>query len=183
MLCLICYLDFYCISRWTGRHIWGISYGEFKLNNLIHHNSTSVNSSQRIAVSKAEHQELISKLQKNFEVVTCSGAGYKLLCIIDQKALLYVLQLPSSYKWDVCAPHAILSSTSEGGIVNLQKAVKMWAKGNESIENVICSCQTCYKLGEKKAEACNAEGIVGFATRQALGQFLNIMLSDGCKPE
>ena len=44
------------------------------------------------------------------EVVFAAGSGYKLLCVITGKASAYVLSGNSAFKWDTCAPHAILRS-------------------------------------------------------------------------
>lgn len=47
-----------------------------------------------------------------------SGAGYKILCVILGLADVYVLSEGSTFKWDSCAPHALLRALG-GGIVEL----------------------------------------------------------------
>lgn len=37
-----------------------------------------------------------------------AGSGYKLMCVVEGWADAYLLSKASSYKWDTCAPHAIL---------------------------------------------------------------------------
>ena len=43
-----------------------------------------------------------------------AGAGYKVLAVIDSLADAYVLSKGSTYKWDTCAPHAILRALGGG---------------------------------------------------------------------
>lgn len=47
-----------------------------------------------------------------------SGAGYKTLCVIQGLADVYVLSEGSTFKWDSCAPHALLRALG-GGVADL----------------------------------------------------------------
>ena len=53
-------------------------------------------------------------VSKDWDVRCVSGCGYKLLCVINGLADVFVLTQPSSYKWDTCGPQAILSAL--GGV-------------------------------------------------------------------
>lgn len=52
-----------------------------------------------------------------------SGAGYKILCVIQGLADVYVLSEGSTFKWDSCAPHALLQALG-GGVVDLNKSLQ-----------------------------------------------------------
>ena len=53
-------------------------------------------------------------------MVRAAGAGYKLLCLCDDLAHAYLLTKPTTYRWDTCAPHAILKAKG-GNVYNWQK--------------------------------------------------------------
>jgi len=52
----------------------------------------------------------VNKLSKQFQVVEVVGAGYKILCVVLGVAVCFINSKSSTYKWDTCAPHAILRS-------------------------------------------------------------------------
>lgn len=52
-----------------------------------------------------------------------SGAGFKILCVIQGLADLYILSEGSTFKWDSCAPHALLRALG-GGMVDLNKSLQ-----------------------------------------------------------
>ena len=56
-----------------------------------------------------------------YQVQLACGCGYKLLCVIDGLADMFVQTESSGYRWDTCAPHAILRSL--GGDVERWSAV------------------------------------------------------------
>jgi len=55
-------------------------------------------------------------LEKHFNLVFSSGAGYKLLTVVLGLADIYVLSKNSTHFWDTCGPHAVLRSLG-GGII------------------------------------------------------------------
>lgn len=57
------------------------------------------------------------------KLIYASGAGYKILCVIQGLADVYVLSEGSTFKWDSCAPHALLRALG-GGMVDLAKALQ-----------------------------------------------------------
>ena len=59
-----------------------------------------------------------------------SGAGYKILCVIEGHVDAYILTKGSTFKWDTCGPQAILKSLG-GGIVDYQK----WKSSSTGAEN------------------------------------------------
>lgn len=51
-----------------------------------------------------------------------SGAGYKLLCVVRGRVDVYVLSEGSTFKWDSCAPHAVLRALG-GGVSDLSQCL------------------------------------------------------------
>lgn len=157
--------------------VWGLAYGGYKVNSMQQRQDEQHPGLRRVAVSKAENLALLDTLRKKFDVVTCSGAGYKLLCLLDGKASLYVLQLASSYKWDICAPHAVLCSMGDGGIVDMRQALAMWRrKDGVTVDDVIAECQVTYSINASKSlkvDACNEGGIIGYINKAALAELLD----------
>jgi len=56
----------------------------------------------------------LKKLSKEFSVVHCAGAGYKILTVALGLCSVYVCTKGSTYRWDVCAPHALLGAQGGG---------------------------------------------------------------------
>uniref|UniRef100_A0A1B0ATQ1 Inositol polyphosphate 1-phosphatase n=1 Tax=Glossina palpalis gambiensis TaxID=67801 RepID=A0A1B0ATQ1_9MUSC len=52
-----------------------------------------------------------------------AGAGHKALKVITGEVDVYVLSKGSTYKWDTCAPQAILRSLN-GGIFDLSSSIE-----------------------------------------------------------
>lgn len=57
------------------------------------------------------------------KLVYASGAGYKILCVIQGLADVYVLSEGSTFKWDSCAPHALLRALG-GGVADLAESLQ-----------------------------------------------------------
>jgi inositol polyphosphate 1-phosphatase len=115
------------VFRWTGRYKWGVSHNGFNRTGLsgpIPDAVTDDRTSKRSAVtlSTSENKDILSKLSEKYELVYSSGAGYKLICVADHLVDLYFLSKGSTFKWDTCAPHAILLAQG-GGIVDFQTAL------------------------------------------------------------
>lgn len=67
---------------------------------------------------KAAVKEALAPLCPGKRLMYASGAGYKILCVILGLADVYVLSEGSTFKWDSCAPHALLRALG-GGMVEL----------------------------------------------------------------
>jgi len=64
----------------------------------------------KIVIGSSESPELLSTLQKNFQVFSAGGAGHKIMMLVDGVADIYINSTPSVYYWDTCGPHAILKA-------------------------------------------------------------------------
>lgn len=86
-----------------------------------------------------------------------SGAGYKILCVIQGLADVYVLSEGSTFKWDSCAPHALLRALG-GGIADL--AASLHSQPTE----LTYHCQQPPSDGERRGAECwaNHGGLVAY---------------------
>lgn len=109
---------------WRGKYFWGVSYGSVNLCS----ESRPAPSSRGLSVvlSSSEKQvvkEALTSLCSPDRLMYASGAGYKILCVIQGLADVYILSEGSTFKWDSCAPHALLRALG-GGVVDLKKCLQ-----------------------------------------------------------
>lgn len=79
-----------------------------------------------VVLSSSEKQavkEALTSLCGPGRLMYASGAGYKILCVIQGLADAYVVSEGSTFKWDSCAPHALLRALG-GGVVDLTKSLQ-----------------------------------------------------------
>ncbi|XP_047437860.1 inositol polyphosphate 1-phosphatase [Mugil cephalus] len=114
-------------GRWRGKHFWGVSYGSINICSV----STTKDGPKgerglSAVLSSSEKQvvkETLTSLCGPDKLMYASGAGYKILCVIQGLADVYVLSEGSTFKWDSCAPHALLRALG-GGVVDLTKSLQ-----------------------------------------------------------
>lgn len=76
-------------------------------------------------------KEALTSLCGPDKLMYASGAGYKILCVIQGLADAYVLSEGSTFKWDSCAPHALLRALG-GGVVDLSKCLQSGAEDQQT---------------------------------------------------
>ncbi|KAM4613571.1 inositol polyphosphate 1-phosphatase [Polymixia lowei] len=115
---------------WRGKHFWGVSCGDIKACSISRPKDTADESKGRgrlsVVLSSSEKQvvkEALAPLCGPDKLMYASGAGYKILCVIQGLADVYVLSEGSTFKWDSCAPHALLQALG-GGVVDLTKCLQ-----------------------------------------------------------
>lgn len=98
-------------------------------------------------VSSSEDPALLSPIESTakWKVIKAAGCGYKLLCVIDGLADVFILSRPSSFKWDTCGPHAILKALG-GNVVSFK------------------DCEELKYLSSGKV--CNEKGIICYSSLQ-----------------
>ncbi|KAK7128162.1 hypothetical protein R3I93_020686 [Phoxinus phoxinus] len=108
---------------WRGQHIWGVSYGDVNVCSLTRPASRQ---SERVSVllSSSERPAVTNALAAlpNGSLMYAAGAGYKLLCVVRGRVDVYVLSEGSTFKWDSCAPHAVLRALG-GGVSDLSQCL------------------------------------------------------------
>lgn len=148
-------------NRWKGNSYWGFSFNGVKLSSI-----NSLEPSRKIVIlSSSESPDIKSKLSENgFTLLEAAGAGYKLLTVILGQADLYILSKGSTFRWDTCAPQAILNSI-EGGVVDFANFMKTDASNDLNLT---------YLPGDK--DSCNRGGLVAYRCTEIL-EYLRQILS------
>lgn len=110
---------------WRGKHFWGVSCGSISVCS-VSRPKDGTGRGPSVVLSSSEKpvvKEALTSLCGPDRLVYASGAGYKILCVIQGLADAYVLSEGSTFKWDSCAPHALLRALG-GGIVDLSKTLQ-----------------------------------------------------------
>uniref|UniRef100_A0A1A7WVE1 Inositol polyphosphate 1-phosphatase n=1 Tax=Iconisemion striatum TaxID=60296 RepID=A0A1A7WVE1_9TELE len=113
-------------GRWRGKLYWGVSWGSINVCSLPQPKA-GAERGPSVVLSSSEKQvvkEALSSLCGSDKLMCASGAGYKILCVIQGLADAYVLSEGSTFKWDSCAPHALLRAFG-GGVVDLTKSLQV----------------------------------------------------------
>ena len=74
----------------------------------------------RLLIGSSEKKDLVAKLSESFEIVRAGGAGHKLMMVALGFADVYINTGASTFKWDTCGPHAILTAMG-GGVVDCKQ--------------------------------------------------------------
>lgn len=110
---------------WRGKHFWGVSCGSVNVCS-VSRPKEGPGGGLSVVLSSSEKQvvkEALTSLCGPDKLMYASGAGYKILCVIQGLADVYVLSEGSTFKWDSCAPHALLRALG-GGVVDLTKCLQ-----------------------------------------------------------
>lgn len=112
---------------WRGRQVWGVCAGGMSVSSIpppLGPQRKRERDGKIITVSSSEVCSTVEDLRTaGWEVVPASGVGYKLLCVVDGLADAYLLSKSSVFKWDTCAPHAMLRALG-GEVVSWRGVVE-----------------------------------------------------------
>ncbi|XP_071977068.1 inositol polyphosphate 1-phosphatase isoform X2 [Engystomops pustulosus] len=168
--------------RWKSQLYWGVSYmgsnicsgnPDNKTRCVSQQSSTTGDNSYAAVTSSAETKDVLKAL-----LVVCgenlhfaAGAGYKCLCVIQGLVDFYLFSEDTTFKWDSCAPHAILKSLG-GGILNLSECIKSANKKPCNRPHIL------YNSEEEEAKGAdrwaNKGGLVAYRSEQHLEDFIDI---------
>ena len=113
---------------WSGRCIWGVSHDGVAAHNCRPPPPGGATERRTLVVSGADADA--ARLEGAYRLRRSAGAGYKALCVVDGVADAYVLTHASTYKWDTCAPHAVLRAAG-GGATGCDAAARSRGKSGE----------------------------------------------------
>lgn len=112
---------------WKGKHFWGVCYGGTNICSISPpKDGAEGQRGPSVVLSSSEKpvvKEALASLCGPDKLVYASGAGFKILCVIQGLTDVYVLSEGSTFKWDSCAPHALLRALG-GGVVDLSKSLQ-----------------------------------------------------------
>lgn len=153
-----------------GQHFWGVSSGTVKASSLLRPRGCSAAAGElSVVLSVSEKQAMKDALGPlcGGKLMYVSGAGYKILCVILGLADLYVLSEGSTFKWDSCAPHAILKALG-GGVVDFAECLK----GGPPTELTYHQPSPGHKGAERWA---NHGGIVAYMASERLARVIGAL--------
>jgi len=174
------------IRRWSGRYVWGVSYNGLNVHSvscpLPDASPDHSPSSHSVVLSTSEDAQIQHQLSRKFTIEHAAGAGYKILCTVDHLASSYVLSRANTFKWDTCAPHAILLAMG-GDVVDLCQAVNSAAHGRQSTRDLAAECQLCYNRANDGYDAeaverwSNSGGVIAYSDVVILADVLAALIS------
>ncbi|XP_074658981.1 inositol polyphosphate 1-phosphatase-like [Tubulanus polymorphus] len=161
-------------QQWRGRAIWGISYNETQVNGGAANNKPD---ERAVILSSSESKSTQNLISKKYHLQQASGAGYKMLCVIDSLVDSYLLSLTTTYKWDSCAAHAILRSKG-GGVVDFTNAVQIMKQGGQaSLIQKLYDLQLKYNAANVGADGAarwqNVDGMLAYRNLDDLIELLH----------
>lgn len=102
---------------------WGVCLSTLRIHNC-HFNACE--DSRKIGIfSSSEDSKILAKVRSlKYELAFSAGAGHKALKVITNEAEAYILSKGSTFRWDTCAPQAILRSL-DGDIVDYAASIQL----------------------------------------------------------
>ncbi|KAM7359319.1 inositol polyphosphate 1-phosphatase-like isoform 2-T6 [Cochliomyia hominivorax] len=102
---------------------WGIALPDLQAHSKKLDNE--INRTRLLGIfSSSERADLLQQmLDLGYEFAFSAGAGHKALKVITGEVDAYVLSKGSTFKWDTCAPQAILRSLN-GDIIDFKNSIK-----------------------------------------------------------
>ncbi|OQR79845.1 inositol polyphosphate 1-phosphatase-like [Tropilaelaps mercedesae] len=120
------------------------------------HNVPHLPMKYNVVISSVERRDIRKKLEKVFTVTTASGAGYKLLMVGLGWCEAYVLSRGSTFRWDTCAPQALLQAQG-GGMRQFRSDAPI-----------------TYNVYDKH-EACNSGGLIAYRSEAVCRKILDVL--------
>ncbi|XP_050510899.1 inositol polyphosphate 1-phosphatase [Diabrotica virgifera virgifera] len=137
--------------------VWGVSLPDLKCNSRLN----TISKTNIICISSSEKDDIKKKLTSHgYTLIEASGAGYKILTVILGLADAYILTKGTTFKWDTCAPHAILKSLG-GDIINFLQITS--SDEPKSIKYF------------NEESNCNLDGIIVYRDENQLNEIVNIL--------
>lgn len=158
---------------------WGIAFPDLQAHSKKLDNET--NRSRLLGIfSSSERADLLQQmLDLGYEFAFSAGAGHKALKVITGEVDAYVLSKGSTFKWDTCAPQAILRSLN-GDIIDFKNSIKegkpiplTYTKAEESVEKEEEGGEGVDEdLNKQKDWKCNSNGLIAVKDLNLLEKLL-----------
>ncbi|XP_067843835.1 inositol polyphosphate 1-phosphatase-like [Heptranchias perlo] len=178
--------------RWRGQYFWGLSYKDINICSLQNQdiNATSQPADVQCedlrqnedlqpgdndlsAVISTSENESIKEAMSMLRLYYAAGAGYKSLCAVQGFVSVYLLSEDTTFKWDCCAPHAILRSLG-GGMVDFRECLKRRKDGNlDELPELIYNTPVNGATGVDRW--ANKGGLVAYRCPKHLDTIMNII--------
>ncbi|KAM5151583.1 inositol polyphosphate 1-phosphatase [Mantella aurantiaca] len=178
-------------NRWKSQWYWGLSYKDTNIcsvkfsafnvqTNKLEHGFPVDNESKKsygVVTSSAESGDVLGSLTavcaENLHFA--AGAGYKSLCVIQGLVDFYVFSEDTTFKWDSCAPHAILKSLG-GGMLDLSECLKTLKQKKKLMDrpDLLYNSEIQGATGADKW--ANKGGLVAYRSEETLEHFLDLFV-------
>lgn len=129
--------------------------------------------------SSSERADLLQQmLDLGYEFAFSAGAGHKALKVITGEVDVYVLSKGSTFKWDTCAPQAILRSLN-GDIIDFKNSIKEGRRIPLTYNETNATANEENKTIEtavNKDWKCNSYGLIAVRDLQLLDNLLDKLI-------
>ncbi|XP_049306342.1 inositol polyphosphate 1-phosphatase isoform X2 [Bactrocera dorsalis] len=123
---------------------WGVCLPDLQANNCQFERPSRDN---RLGIfSSSENGDILQRIMElGYEFAFAAGAGHKALKVITWEVDLYLLSKGSTFKWDTCAPQAILRSLGgdiysyRGSISECKPVPLCYQEVSEEVDNPKCN--------------------------------------------
>ncbi|KAM4697588.1 inositol polyphosphate 1-phosphatase [Rhinophrynus dorsalis] len=177
--------------RWEGQWYWGLSYMDTNICSLqlstasgrssisSSQHCESENNSYSVVTSSAETKHILSSLSTvcKDNLHFAAGAGYKCLCVIQGLVDFYIFSEDTTFKWDCCAPHAILKSLG-GGMLDLSACLKTIEQKKTFTERPHILYNEEVKGATGADRWANVGGLVAYRSDKNLEDFMNFFVKN-----
>lgn len=177
--------------RWSGRYFWGLSYNDINICSLQTDVNAASTAAEDLCEESSRQKEEMQDGDNNLSAVIstnesdtiksalsvvrlyyAAGAGYKSLCAVQGFVSVYLLSEDTTFKWDCCAPHAILKSMG-GGMVDFRECLKRKSNGNvDELPELIYNTPVNGATGVDRW--ANKGGLVAYRCRKHLDTIMNL---------
>lgn len=109
-------------GTFKGKYFWGLCYDDIRLHNIP---ASLAERTGRIAILSSSEQTKFTKFLKQrlkYDIAYSAGAGHKILKLITNDADINLLSRNTTFKYDTCAPQAILMAMG-GNILDLNNTI------------------------------------------------------------
>lgn len=154
-------------SQWLGKCYWGLSFEDKRFYSISLKNDSSL--PKVIVLSSNESDELKQSLtDKGYTVVEAAGAGYKCLAVALGDAEAYLMSRGTTFRWDICGPHALLKAQC-GGIIRYVPAEE------GSIEEISYFETEADQQSKDIKRWSNKDGVIAYRSVQFLGEIVHFL--------
>ena len=115
-------------------------------------------------ISRTEDPKIKSTISEaGYQLIEAAGAGHKMLSVATGLADAYILSKNTTYRWDICGPHAILRSL----------------KGNVLVYTTLSETkdlgQSQVTYSEADTDFCNKGGLVVYRQAEVLDKLKQVL--------
>lgn len=103
-----------------------------------------------------------------YKLIEVAGAGYKLLCVITGLVDAYVLSQGTTYKWDLCGPHAILKALG-GRVIEYESVMQ------EHFVDITYNDNDIQIQCDTTDQYCNKYGVVATSCKAVLEDVMEVL--------